>query len=70
MADTEQGANNSTYTGVTFSANAREFDFSSYMEDQRLLAAAREDNEEMLLEIFEQGGFDINFQDGYVSSSP
>ncbi|KAJ7696736.1 ankyrin repeat-containing domain protein, partial [Mycena rosella] len=32
--------------------------------DERLLAAARADNEEMLLEVFEQGGFDINFQDG------
>ncbi|KAK7037544.1 Vacuolar protein sorting-associated protein 70 [Paramarasmius palmivorus] len=31
---------------------------------KRLLAAAREDNEEMLLEVFEAGGFDINFQDG------
>lgn len=32
--------------------------------NERLLAAARQDNEEMLLEVFEQGGFDINFQDG------
>ncbi|KAI0079541.1 ankyrin [Panus rudis PR-1116 ss-1] len=32
--------------------------------NQRLLAAAREDNEELLLEIFEQGKFDINYQDG------
>ncbi|ESK92205.1 ankyrin repeat protein [Moniliophthora roreri MCA 2997] len=32
--------------------------------NQRLLAAAREDNEEMLLEVFKAGGFDINFQDG------
>ncbi|KAJ3829546.1 hypothetical protein F5880DRAFT_349760 [Lentinula raphanica] len=32
--------------------------------NQRLLAAAREDNEELLLEVFEAGGFDINFQDG------
>ncbi|KAI0053402.1 ankyrin [Auriscalpium vulgare] len=31
---------------------------------QRLLAAAREDNEEMLLDVFAEGGFDINFQDG------
>ncbi|KAF9078776.1 hypothetical protein BDP27DRAFT_1412724 [Rhodocollybia butyracea] len=31
---------------------------------QRLLAAAREDNEELLLDIFEKGNFDINFQDG------
>ncbi|KAF7302369.1 ANK-REP-REGION domain-containing protein [Mycena chlorophos] len=32
--------------------------------NERLLAAARDDNEEMLTEVFEQGGFDINFQDG------
>ncbi|TDL26411.1 ankyrin [Rickenella mellea] len=32
--------------------------------NERLLAAARSDNEEMLLEVFEEGGFDINFQDG------
>ena len=32
--------------------------------DERLIAAARQDNEEMLLEIFDQGGYDINFQDG------
>ncbi|KAF7791078.1 hypothetical protein EIP86_002039 [Pleurotus ostreatoroseus] len=29
-----------------------------------IFSESREDNEEMLLEIFEQGGFDINFQDG------
>jgi hypothetical protein len=38
------------------------------LPDQRLLAAAREDNEDMILEIFEQGKFDINFQDGSVWS--
>jgi len=32
--------------------------------NERLLAAAREDNEEMLLDIFEEGHFNINFQDG------
>ncbi|KAJ3508272.1 hypothetical protein NLJ89_g5849 [Agrocybe chaxingu] len=32
--------------------------------NERLLAAARTDNEELLLEVFEQGGFDINCQDG------
>ncbi|KAF8919493.1 ankyrin repeat-containing domain protein [Mucidula mucida] len=32
--------------------------------NERLLAAARADNQDMLLEIFEAGGFDINFQDG------
>jgi len=33
-------------------------------DNQRLLAAAREDNEVMLLGILETGNFDINFQDG------
>ena len=33
--------------------------------DERLLAAARSDNEDMLLEVFEEGNFDINAQDGY-----
>jgi len=32
--------------------------------NERLLAAARTDNEELLLQVFEEGGFDINFQDG------
>ncbi|KAI0095191.1 ankyrin repeat-containing domain protein [Irpex rosettiformis] len=32
--------------------------------NERLIAAARQDNEEMLFEVFEQGGYDINFQDG------
>ncbi|KAI0706166.1 hypothetical protein BC835DRAFT_1403597 [Cytidiella melzeri] len=32
--------------------------------NERLIAAARQDNEEMLLEVFEQGNYDINFQDG------
>jgi len=31
---------------------------------RRLIAAVRDDNEEMLQEVFEQGNFDINFQDG------
>ena len=34
--------------------------------DQRLLAAAREDNEDLLLEIFDTEDFDINYQDGCV----
>jgi hypothetical protein len=34
--------------------------------DERLLGAARSDNQELLLEIFDKGSFDINFQDGYV----
>ncbi|KAJ2924358.1 hypothetical protein H1R20_g12744, partial [Candolleomyces eurysporus] len=32
--------------------------------NERLLAAARSDNEELLLEIFDDGEFDINCQDG------
>ena len=38
--------------------------------DERVLAAARDDNEDLLLEIFEQGNFDINCQDGCVFSCP
>lgn len=36
--------------------------------DERLLAAARSDNEDMLLEVFDEGKFDINAQDGCVTS--
>jgi ankyrin repeat protein len=32
--------------------------------NERVLAAARDDNEDLLLEVFEQGDFDINCQDG------
>ncbi|TRM70611.1 ankyrin repeat-containing domain protein [Schizophyllum amplum] len=32
--------------------------------NERLMAAARDDNVELLEEVFEQGGFDINYQDG------
>ncbi|KAJ8453422.1 hypothetical protein ONZ45_g11975 [Pleurotus djamor] len=32
--------------------------------NERLLAAARTDNEELVLEVFEEGGFDVNYQDG------
>ncbi|KAH8099456.1 ankyrin repeat-containing domain protein [Cristinia sonorae] len=32
--------------------------------NQRLLAAAKEDNLELIQEVFEAGDFDINFQDG------
>ncbi|KAG7100135.1 hypothetical protein E1B28_001915 [Marasmius oreades] len=32
--------------------------------NERLLAAAREDNEDLILEVFKEGRFDINFQDG------
>ena len=40
---------------------------SIVLEEERLLAAARSDNEELLLEVFEQPGtFDINCQDGCV----
>jgi hypothetical protein len=34
--------------------------------DERLLAAARTDNEELLLDVFDHGNFDINCQDGLV----
>lgn len=33
-------------------------------KNEQLLAAAREDNEDLILELFEEGGFDINYQDG------
>ncbi|KAL1702724.1 ankyrin repeat-containing domain protein [Schizophyllum commune] len=36
--------------------------------NERLMAAARDDNVEMLEEIFKQGGFDINYQDGCYSA--
>ena len=36
--------------------------------DERLLAAARSENEDMLLEIFEEGNFDINTKDGCVAN--
>jgi ankyrin repeat protein len=32
--------------------------------NQRLLAAARDDNEDMMIDIFEKADFDINFEDG------
>ncbi|KAJ3736679.1 hypothetical protein DFJ43DRAFT_1149745 [Lentinula guzmanii] len=38
--------------------------------NQRLLAAARTDNEELLLEVFEAGDFDINHQDGVGNTAP
>lgn len=35
--------------------------------DERMLAAAKQDNEELILEVFEkEGSFDINFRDGCV----
>jgi hypothetical protein len=40
-----------------------------FFADERLLAAARSDNEDLLLEVFKhKGKFDINFQDGCVFS--
>ncbi|KAF8167272.1 ankyrin [Crassisporium funariophilum] len=33
-------------------------------DNERLIAAARTDNEELLLDVFENGNFDINCQDG------
>ncbi|KAH9932116.1 ankyrin [Epithele typhae] len=38
--------------------------------NERLLAAARSDNEDMLLEVFEEGNFDINAQDGLGNTEP
>lgn len=35
--------------------------------DERLMAAARADNMELLEEVFSQGNFDINYQDGYIT---
>ena len=43
---------------------------STWMPDERLLAAARSDNEDMLLEVFGEGNFDINAQDGCVYGAP
>ncbi|PPQ89983.1 hypothetical protein CVT25_009623 [Psilocybe cyanescens] len=37
--------------------------------NERLLAAARDDNEDLLLEVFDQGDFDINCQDGVMHGS-
>ncbi|PPQ84057.1 hypothetical protein CVT26_013950 [Gymnopilus dilepis] len=37
--------------------------------NERLIAAARTDNEDLLLEVFEQGGFDINYQDPVANGS-
>lgn len=34
--------------------------------DEQLLAAAREDNEDLILELIEQEDLDINYQDRYV----
>jgi hypothetical protein len=43
--------------------NAAVLGSSDLRQDERLLAAAREDNVDLLLEVFEQG-VDINCQDG------
>ena len=35
--------------------------------DERLLAAAKDDNEDLLLEVFgSKDSFDVNYQDGFV----
>ncbi|KAG9105225.1 hypothetical protein FRC07_009483 [Ceratobasidium sp. 392] len=37
--------------------------------NERLLFAAKQDNEDLILELFEEEGtFDINFQDGYATT--
>ena len=35
--------------------------------DERMLSAAKDDNEDLLRVVFGEGGFNINFADGYVS---
>ena len=37
--------------------------------DERLFAAARDDNEDLLLEVFSKGNFDINAKDGWASNT-
>ncbi|KAG5643300.1 hypothetical protein DXG03_001227 [Asterophora parasitica] len=37
--------------------------------NERLLAAARSDNEDLLLEVFEEGNFDVNCVDGVSNGS-
>jgi len=39
-------------------------DVKGASNNERLLAAARADNEDLLLEVFQQGDFNINCQDG------
>ncbi|THH13493.1 hypothetical protein EW146_g6722 [Bondarzewia mesenterica] len=63
MADDTSGASNSAMSHL-FEGTKSQLLKTTFFLDERLLAAARQDNEEMLLEVFEQGGFDINFQDG------
>lgn len=36
--------------------------------DKRLMAAAREDNPDMLQEVLDSENFDINYQDGWVTT--
>jgi hypothetical protein len=45
---------------------AEETDVKTAFKDERLLGAAKTDNVELILEVFEEGGFDINHQDGFV----
>lgn len=37
-----------------------------FVPDEVLLAAARQNNEELLTEVLESGDYDINHKDGYV----
>jgi len=39
-------------------------------KEERLISAARTDNDELLLEVLAAGNFDINYQDGFVQPSP
>ena len=37
---------------------------ATFRIDQRLIAAAREDNEDLFQDVLEEGDVDINYQDG------
>ena len=66
----EDGASNSEQASAFSSFALNDADFvvcGEYRLDERLLAAAKSDNEELLLEVFDHPGtFDINFADGYA----
>lgn len=65
MADKVIGASSSTLCPFSPSSPLLNTNFD-FVEDQRLLAAARDDNEDMMIDIFEKADFDINFEDGFV----
>jgi hypothetical protein len=53
-----KGASDSKCICVSYSSS-----YSQLVEDERLLAAARDDNEDLLLQVFDAADFDINFTD-------